>query len=75
MDPYSNFIMAPETLVIKTAVQVKVTDSPTIPVELERERGADMIKALGTEEKTKHRSYYTCMYIQTLISRKTIYEL
>ena len=58
MDPYSNLIMAPKTFVLKVAVQVKVTESPTVPVGVAEERDTDVIKLLGTE-KNKHRNFYT----------------
>ena len=58
MDPISNLIMAPETSTPKIAMQVKVTEEPTVPVGLGGEIDADVIKLSGTEEN-KHRNCYT----------------
>ena len=59
MDPYSNLIMAPETSTLNTASQIKLTEEPIIPIGLERERVADVIKLSGTEEKeNKHGNNY-----------------
>ena len=44
--------MAPETSTLSIAVQVRLTEEPTVPVGLEGERDADVIKPLGTEGKT-----------------------
>ena len=44
--------MAPETSTLNMAVQVRLTKLPTVTLELERERDADVInKPLGTEGK------------------------
>ena len=44
--------MAPETSTLNIAVQVRITEDPTVLVGLEGERDADVIKSLGTEGKT-----------------------
>ena len=36
----------------KERMQVKVTEEPTVPIGLERKRDADVIKLLGTKEKS-----------------------
>ena len=48
--------MAPETSTLNSAMQVKVRGEPTVPIGLAGERDADVIKLLGTEEKTKHKN-------------------
>ena len=42
--------MAPETSILKVALQVKVTEEPTVPIGLGGEIDADAIKSLGTEK-------------------------
>ena len=59
MDPYSNLIMAPETSILKVAVQVKEREEPTIPRGLAGERDTDVIKLSGTEGTTSTGNYYT----------------
>ena len=50
--------MAPETSTLNIAVQVRLTEFPTVSIGVEDERERDVIKLLGTEGN-KNGHYYT----------------
>ena len=64
----SNSIMAPVTSTLNMAVQVRLTELPTVPVGFRGPRDADVIKPLGTEGKHGKKLWY----IVELLALRTI---